>query len=122
MSEEAHSLIKVLALEAAGIRDGDGCWHGSDPVGSIAQRIAALDREDTEMQRKDRDGIRGNIWKVGNDDDGKGSHPLRLEHGHAWPSWATPPHESSLRAQDVELDGCDCATCHADADAAIPPF
>ena len=41
MSKTAHDLIRVLALEQAGIRDGDGYWHGCDPVYELAQELAA---------------------------------------------------------------------------------
>ena len=42
MDKKAHDLIRVLALERAGIRDGDGTWHGHDPVYGIVQKLAAL--------------------------------------------------------------------------------
>lgn len=64
----------------------------------------------------------GDFWKVGDSNDGNGSHPLRLAHGHMWPTWATPPEKSARRLTDVELDdpsseyehgglGCQCDTC-----------
>jgi hypothetical protein len=41
MSDTAFELIKIVELEKSGIRDGNGCWHGSDPL-SVAREIAAL--------------------------------------------------------------------------------
>jgi hypothetical protein len=32
MSDLAHQLIEVIALERSGIRHGDGHWHGFNPV------------------------------------------------------------------------------------------
>ncbi|MDT3382508.1 hypothetical protein RNI52_34600 [Labrys neptuniae] len=32
ISETAFKLIKAIELEKSGIRDGDGAWHGSDPL------------------------------------------------------------------------------------------
>jgi hypothetical protein len=45
MSDTAFALIKVIELERSGIRDGDGCWSGSDPVGGITSRLASLIEE-----------------------------------------------------------------------------
>ena len=45
MSKCAHDLIEVLALEKAGIRDGDGYWHGSDPISGIVLQLSDLERE-----------------------------------------------------------------------------
>ena len=64
----------------------------------------------------------GDFWKVGDIEDGNGSHALRLAHGHKWPTWATPPEKSARRLTDVDLDdpsheyeygglGCQCDTC-----------
>lgn len=38
----AFDLIKVIELEKSGIRDGNGYWHGSDPLGSIAHELNML--------------------------------------------------------------------------------
>ena len=55
MSQHAHDLIQVLALEASGIRDGSGRWHGSDPVWGIVLRLRDLEREDqnADLERED---------------------------------------------------------------------
>ena len=45
MSDAAFDLIKVIELERSGIRDGDGCWSGSDPMGGIARGLASLIEE-----------------------------------------------------------------------------
>ena len=29
---QAEALVEVLRLEVSGVRDGNGCWSGSDPV------------------------------------------------------------------------------------------
>ena len=39
MSRHAFDLIKIIELEASGIRDGDGYWHGSDPLGGTVNDI-----------------------------------------------------------------------------------
>ena len=52
MSKCAHELIQVLALEASGIRDGSGQWHGGDPVICIVRRIAEIEREDAERAQE----------------------------------------------------------------------
>ena len=31
-SKAAYDLIQIIELEISGIRDGDGHWHGSDPL------------------------------------------------------------------------------------------
>jgi len=39
LSQLALELINVVALERSGIRDGDGCWHGSDPVEGLVRQL-----------------------------------------------------------------------------------
>jgi hypothetical protein len=45
MSDTAFALIKVIELERSGIRDGDGSWSGSDPMGGIARDLASFIEE-----------------------------------------------------------------------------
>jgi len=40
MSRSAYELIQVIELEISGIRDGDGCWHGSDPLDGTVLEIS----------------------------------------------------------------------------------
>ena len=64
MSKHAHDLIRVLALEQAGIRDGDGYWHGSDPVHGIIGSLVGLEREGSllyELERDERERMRGSV-------------------------------------------------------------
>ncbi|HMF07230.1 MAG TPA: hypothetical protein VKE72_09500 [Methylocella sp.] len=42
MSDKAFKLIKVIELEASGIRDGDGGWHGSDVVGGTMRGLVGI--------------------------------------------------------------------------------
>ena len=35
-------LLEVLVLEEAGIRDGDGFYHGSDPIAALADQLKDL--------------------------------------------------------------------------------
>jgi hypothetical protein len=35
-------LISICALERSGIRDGDGAWHGSDPLRGTIQNIQKI--------------------------------------------------------------------------------
>ncbi len=44
MSDTAFELIKIIELELSGIRDGDGFWSGSDPMGGTARELANLIR------------------------------------------------------------------------------
>ena len=46
MSKRAYELIQVIALEQAGIRDGDGYWGGCDPIAGIVDELVKLERED----------------------------------------------------------------------------
>lgn len=39
MSMKAFELIQIIELERAGVRDGDGYWHGSDPLGATVNDI-----------------------------------------------------------------------------------
>ena len=41
LSRLAYDLIRVVELERSGIRDGDGFWHGSDPLGGLVDEIHA---------------------------------------------------------------------------------
>jgi hypothetical protein len=43
MSKAAFELIEIIVLEKSGIRDGDGFWHGSDPLSGTLQDIVKLD-------------------------------------------------------------------------------
>lgn len=51
MSRLAHELIQIIALEQSGIRDGDGQWSGSDPLGGTIRELARLERDDLEEWR-----------------------------------------------------------------------
>ena len=42
LSKAAFELIKIIPLEASGIRDGDGYWYYGDPVGGIMRDVMAL--------------------------------------------------------------------------------
>jgi hypothetical protein len=42
MAEAAFQLIQVIELEKCGIRDGDGQWHGSDPLAGGVDDIVRL--------------------------------------------------------------------------------
>src|SRR5262249_8450637 len=37
----AFDLVKIVELEKSGIRDGDGYWHGSDPLGATINDLNA---------------------------------------------------------------------------------
>lgn len=41
----AFELIKICELEISGIRDGNGYWYGSDPVGGMIHEIGNFDRQ-----------------------------------------------------------------------------
>jgi hypothetical protein len=42
LSNAAFEAIKVIELEQSGIRDGDGCWHGSDVIGRVTGALISL--------------------------------------------------------------------------------
>jgi hypothetical protein len=44
MKALAFELVECLTLEAAGVRDGDGRWHGCDPIRSIINDLVGLDK------------------------------------------------------------------------------
>jgi hypothetical protein len=44
LSKACLEAIKILELEKAGIRDGDGFWHGSDVIGAMTRDLTALCR------------------------------------------------------------------------------
>jgi len=45
LSKKAHNLIRIIALESSGIRDGDGYWHGSDGFGGTVEGLIEQFRE-----------------------------------------------------------------------------
>lgn len=49
MSKHACDLIEAIALEQAGLRDGDGHWYGRDPVYGIIHQLVELEREDKRL-------------------------------------------------------------------------
>ena len=42
ITETAQELIQVSTLERSGVRDGDGCWHGTDPVEVLLDKLCKL--------------------------------------------------------------------------------
>lgn len=42
MSKIAYKLIRAIERELSGIRDGDGFWHGSDPLDSLIRQLSEL--------------------------------------------------------------------------------
>ncbi len=51
MSHLAADLIRVIELERAGIRDGDGYWSGCDPIHEIINELVENERmNDTYRQ------------------------------------------------------------------------
>jgi hypothetical protein len=42
LQDTAFEAIKIIELERSGIRDGDGCWHGSDVVGGTISNLVSL--------------------------------------------------------------------------------
>jgi hypothetical protein len=53
ISRLACELIQVVELEISGIRDGDGYWHGSDPLQGTVLKIS--DRWQLSNRAKERD-------------------------------------------------------------------
>jgi hypothetical protein len=69
MSNAAFELIKVIQLEQSGIRDGDGCWHGSDVKGHTTDDLVALIQAYRDNDR---------ITPVGNPSDSLGEDEIRF--------------------------------------------
>ena len=45
LSRSAYEMIRLIELEASGIRDGAGSWYGSDPLdGAVAQISSGWER------------------------------------------------------------------------------
>jgi hypothetical protein len=42
LAKEALALIQIATLESSGIRDGNGTWHGSDPLAGTVDSINRL--------------------------------------------------------------------------------
>lgn len=42
LSGACFEAIKIIELEKSGIRDGDGCWHGSDVIGLMCSNLTEL--------------------------------------------------------------------------------
>jgi hypothetical protein len=40
LSGLAYELIRMIELEISGIRDGDGAWHGCDPLDGTVRQIS----------------------------------------------------------------------------------
>ena len=59
MSDLAHQLIEVIALESSGIRHGDGRWHDFNPVDMTLVELHAtwlvLNRPDFELTHKGKE-------------------------------------------------------------------
>lgn len=53
LSQAAYELIKIIELESSGIRDGDGYWHGSDPLQGKVLEIS--DRWQLSKRAKERE-------------------------------------------------------------------
>jgi hypothetical protein len=51
LSDAAFEAIKIIELEKSGIRDGDGCWHGSDVIGTMASELTSLCKQLTDHSR-----------------------------------------------------------------------
>ena len=53
LSQAAFDTIKIIELERSGIRDGDGCWHGSDVIGAMTCELTELCRKLMNQTRGD---------------------------------------------------------------------
>jgi len=51
LSQLAFDLIRVVELEKSGIRDGDGHWHGSDPLTGTVLEIHTLAQPFNNLRR-----------------------------------------------------------------------
>jgi hypothetical protein len=59
-SKAAYDLIQIIELEISGIRDGDGYWHGSDPLQGKVLEIS--DRWQLSNRAKERDAEEAVDW------------------------------------------------------------
>jgi hypothetical protein len=67
MSQLARELIEVLALERAGIRDGDGQWSAGDPIAGIVVELnqLAVDSEQVRIRAMLELGPQGSYFLLG---------------------------------------------------------
>ncbi len=54
LSDQACELVKIIELERSGIRDGDGFWGGSDPLGGTVRDLSNLFQELTKSEKEER--------------------------------------------------------------------
>jgi DNA polymerase III epsilon subunit-like protein len=55
LSDAAYQAIKIIQLELSGIRDGDGCWHGSDVLGGMTSNLMDLCQQIETSSRSNRE-------------------------------------------------------------------
>ncbi len=61
MSRQAYNLIQVVELERSGIRDGDGFWHGSNPLDGILNNLMTEQRRLCNATSADPSQVRGKL-------------------------------------------------------------
>jgi hypothetical protein len=54
ISQAAFKIIKIVELERSGIRDGDGCWHGSDVMGGLMIDIVSAHQRWMDAEAQER--------------------------------------------------------------------
>ena len=94
LSQAAFDAIKIIELERSGIRDGDGCWHGSDVIGGMTgdlvrmcEQLSTHDRTEWERQQAE--------WKK-NTPSGERTNPVLM---------AAIKQGSKLRSRDLAKEG-----------------
>src|SRR5262245_38641044 len=53
MQQLAFELIRLVELERAGIRDGDGQWSGCDPIRGVVAELMRVETADLREWRRD---------------------------------------------------------------------
>lgn len=67
MKDAANELIETIECELSGVRDGDGYWHGSDPVHGSISEMGKLTSAWMAESRHRRSGIYDFLdhWQIG---------------------------------------------------------
>ncbi len=54
LSDQAFELVKIIEHERSGIRDGDGYWGGSDPLGGTVRDLSNLFQKLMRIEQDER--------------------------------------------------------------------
>jgi hypothetical protein len=61
LEQGATVILGIIQKERSGVRDGDGCWHGSDALGALPQEARDLTLELERALERRRPPSSGNL-------------------------------------------------------------